>query len=237
MDFHAVVNERLLLEYLHQQCIGRFASRDFVDGCTVVEPAVDSRHFYPEPRRGRNGKRQLLFYARPFAPRNLYELGIVALRRAVESGALDASTWDLWFIGEALPPVDLGRGVVIRSQPWLGYSDYARLLRTSDVGLSLMLSPHTSYPPLEMAASGMIAITNTFATKTPERLQDISRNILSVSSDVDSIVEGLALASARTENLDARISDSRITAPHDWAEAFRPALKTLPGMLQGCLAA
>jgi hypothetical protein len=42
------------------------------------------------------------------------------------------------------------------------YSDH--LLRSS-AGLSLMISPHPSYPPLEMAAFGVRVVTNNFANK------------------------------------------------------------------------
>ena len=42
---------------------------------------------------------------------------------------------------------------------------YAALLAQAHVGISLMASPHPSYPPLEMATCGAYTITNDFANK------------------------------------------------------------------------
>ncbi|MEJ0070473.1 MAG: hypothetical protein WDO24_19130 [Pseudomonadota bacterium] len=58
------------------------------------------------------------------------------------------------------------------------------MLRRSDLLLSLMLSAHTSYPPLEFAACGGLAIHNTYATKTAARLTALSANIIAVEPTV-----------------------------------------------------
>lgn len=219
MPMRAIICGQLLAEYLQEQGVGRFADPQFVEGCLVFEPAIDrSRFFFDEPRPG--GRRRLLFYARPDAPRNLFEIGLLALRRAVERGAFPASDWELWFIGGKVPPRDLGRGAVIRQHPWLDYDGYAALLRTCDVGLSLMLSPHTSYPPLEMAACGATVVTNTFANKTAERLRTYSSNIMPVAPSVDAITEGLLAAHEHTADLAGRREGSSVAVPASWDEAF-----------------
>jgi hypothetical protein len=51
------------------------------------------------------------------------------------------------------------------------------MLRSTAVGLSLMCSPHPSYPPLEMAHFGVRTITNRFANKNLATSHD---NIISV---------------------------------------------------------
>ena len=40
-----------------------------------------------------------------------------------------------------------------------------RSCATSAIGISLMVSPHPSYPPLEMAHLGMLVLTNGFGAK------------------------------------------------------------------------
>ena len=46
--------------------------------------------------------------------------------------------------------------------PW---PRYARLMRGADVGLSLMSTPHPSYPPLDLAACGAVSVTNRYGPK------------------------------------------------------------------------
>ena len=48
------------------------------------------------------------------------------------------------------------------------------MLRGHDLGLALMLTPHPSLVPLEMASAGMATVTNSFENKTPAALEAIS---------------------------------------------------------------
>jgi hypothetical protein len=229
LNFRGIFCTRILADYFRQQRVGRFNEPTFMDRCcTCFEPAVDDTKFFFDPS-ARTGKKRLLFYARPTAPRNLFELGLVALKRAVERGAFSPDRWELLFMGQQIAPHDLGHGVIIRSHPWLNYEDYAQLLRASDVGLSLMLSPHVSYPPLEMAAAGASVVTNVFAVKTAERLSGISRNILPVEPNVDAIVDGLLQAAQRAKEVDGRGESPINGVPRSWDEAFRD---TLPAVLR-----
>jgi hypothetical protein len=232
LDFHALICESLIGDYLRDQRIGRFAEPGFIERCAVFEPAVDRTRFHPEPHPC--DPRRLLFYCRPTkARRNLSELGLHALRRAVDDGVFDRAPWEMLFIGEDLPALELGKGHVIRAAPWLGYDDYAALLRRSDVLLSLMLSPHTSYPPLEFAACGGIAVHNTYATKTAARLAALSPNIVAVEPTVDGIVAGLRAAVASLEQ--PRAADA-IRLPSSWSEALRDVVPKAVGMFHDCLA-
>lgn len=233
LDFRAVICSQLLAEHLCENRIGRFADPQFIKQCLVFEPAIDTRRFHFEERQ-RTRKKRLLFYARPNAPRNMYELGLAALHTAVERGIFNAREWDLLFMGEDLPPVDLGRGVTIQSNPWLDYDSYAATLRQSDVGLSLMLSPHTSYPPLELAACGAKVVTNTFGVKTATRLQEISGNILPVDANLEAIVDGLAQAAARSKNTSAREEHARLHVPSNWDDVFTPLLPRVFDQWRDC---
>ncbi len=87
-DHLPVVCGRLLYDHLRSERVGRFADPDFAARALVFEPAIDRTLFHPDtnPERTRSSPRRLMFYARPDAPRNLYELGLIALRRAVDRG-------------------------------------------------------------------------------------------------------------------------------------------------------
>jgi hypothetical protein len=237
LDFRGIFCSRLLADYFREQKIGRFADPTFMDRCcTCFEPAVDDSKFFVDPA-ARTGKKRLLFYARPTAARNLFELGLVALKRAVERGAFPSEEWELLFMGQQVGPHDLGSGVIIRSHPWLNYDDYGRLLRGSDVGLSLMLSPHVSYPPLEMAAAGATVVTNVFSVKTAERLNRISRNLLPVEPNVDAIADGLVRAAQRAANPGVRDLSPLEGMPRTWDESFRETLPAVMRMWNECQAA
>ena len=67
-------------------------------------------------------------------------------------------------------------------------------MRESDILLSLMLSPHPSYPPLEMAASGGLVVTTSFGNKSAKALASLSANIIAVPPTLEDIEAGLASA-------------------------------------------
>jgi O-antigen biosynthesis protein len=230
MQFRALINERFLADHMTENRIGRFADPGFISRCSVFEPAVDRRLFYSIETTG--SPRQLLFYARPSEFRNLYGIGFEALRAATNHPLFAHANWRFVAIGSSesrgksgtfgtalggrLP---LSGAQFLYAAPWLTYEDYARTIRESDILLSLMLSPHTSYPVLEMAACGKIAVTNTFGSKTEERLTAISTNIIAVSPTVEAIRDGLISAAARLASGSTASPD--IALPSDWHTTLR----------------
>ncbi|MDO1721874.1 hypothetical protein Q2317_25040, partial [Escherichia coli] len=99
-------------------------------------------------------------------------------------------------------------------------------MRESDVLLSLMLSPHPSYPPLEMAACGKPVVTTCYANKTADRLAQISGNIIAVDATVESIADGLAQAVQRCEMGSARSTDA-FGLPESWDESLASVMPQL----------
>jgi len=229
LDHVPVVNTRVLFDYLVGQRIGRFADPDFARQALVFQPALDRTLFRPRQGVLPARRRRLLFYARPeTGSRNLFEMGTWALQGAILSGDLDPGEWEFWGIGpDKFAPVSLGGGAVLRHWPWQDITAYASLLRESDVLLSLMLSPHPSYPPLDMAASGGLVVTNSFANKTADTLTSFSENIVVVDPTVESIVRGLGVAACRVDDWGARRLHAAIDLPSTWdksLEAILPAL-------------
>ncbi len=123
-------------------------------------------------------KKQILVYARPSVDRNAFSLIVGVLRQWVQQQE-DINEWTIIGAGEMFPTVDLGNGKVLTSIGKVSLKEYARLMLETKVGISLMVSPHPSYPPLEMAAFGIRVLTNTYANKN---LKSFSPNIISLSN-------------------------------------------------------
>jgi hypothetical protein len=234
MNFFGIINAKTLARHLFDQRVGRFADPAFADDCIAFDPALDRRLFHPELAQEPGRRKRLLFYARPGAPRNMFELGMVALKQAALRGAFPPDQWELRFIGENLPDVDFGNGVAVRQAPWADYHGYADLLRSSTVGLSLMLSPHPSYPPLEMGMCGMLAVTTSYGPKTPDVLRSYCANVTSVEPNVEAIVDGLLDAVRRSDDVAARRAGAVSSLPGDWDHVFEPMVPRILEMWERC---
>ncbi|HEX7473338.1 MAG TPA: hypothetical protein VF323_09665 [Candidatus Limnocylindrales bacterium] len=216
----AVFNERLLRTHFASAGIGRFGAGAADDAAVAFDPAVDRELFRRPPADDGSGPgrpRRLLFYARPRNDRNCFALGLRALRIAAQNGVFDREPWEFVAIGADVPELALSSRHVLRPAAWLDYREYAKLLGGSDLLLSLMLSPHTSYPPIEMAAAGNLAITNTFGAKTGAALGAISPRIIGVPPTVDGLVEGLRDATALIAT--DRVPRGDVDLPVSWDAA------------------
>jgi len=76
-------------------------------------------------------------------------------------------------------PVRLSDGRSLVSVGKLDLEDYAQMLIGCSAGVSLMASPHPSYPPLEMAHFGLRTVTDGSFCKD---LTDFHPNIISAPS-------------------------------------------------------
>jgi len=121
-------------------------------------------------------KKRILVYGRPSVARNAFTLIMETLRIWTWHYG-DARNWEVVSVGEDHPDIDIGNGISIRSMGKMSLSEYATMLIESAVGVSLMVSPHPSYPPLEMAHFGMKVLTNSYANKNLSKWHD---NIVSV---------------------------------------------------------
>ena len=152
---------------------------------------------------------------------------MAALEKAVTEGTLDPERWELLGMGESFPAVSLGRGATLVPAPWLDLAGYAQQMRESDILLSLMLSPHPSYPPLEMAACGGLAVTTAFANKTSEALAELSPNIIGIPPTLEGISEGLEAAVARVDDVEGRRAAAAINLPASWRSSLAEVVPKL----------
>jgi hypothetical protein len=225
LDCIPIVNHPILLACFAEHRVGRFADPAFAKAALAFSPAIDRRHFHPEPKpAGR--VRTLLFYARPrTALRNLYGIGVAALHQAVARGAFPTARWRLLGMGERFDPEPLGPSQSLLPLPWRDFETYAAQMRQADVLLSLMLAPHPSYPPLEMAACGNLVVTNSFDVKTQARLSALSPNLIAALPTVESIADALVAAWQRAESETG--ATDRLDAPASWDESFRAVIPAL----------
>jgi hypothetical protein len=158
----AIFNTDLLQRYFHDVGI-RFPSE------FSFEPRLSGalRRVLGGPGAAR--QRRILVYGRPSKPRNLFPFLVDGLRAWRGSTSLrfaeDGSGWSVVSAGQSHPDVELGGGTVMRSLGKLDLDAYGACLRGSAVGVSMMASPHPSYPPLEMAQLGLLVLTNRFGEK------------------------------------------------------------------------
>ncbi|AZO09173.1 hypothetical protein EJ074_08650 [Mesorhizobium sp. M3A.F.Ca.ET.080.04.2.1] len=140
-------------------------------------------------------ERIILCYGRPTAARNCFEIIVDGLSLWQQRNPIEASKWHVVFLGENFDenriwPIQNG------SVPGkVSLEEYAKYLSRSCVGISLMISPHPSYPPLEMAYSGLITVSNNYDAKEIVRRSENFVALDQVTPDT------LALAVARSVEL------------------------------------
>lgn len=154
----AIFNTSMLRDYFVNQGY-RF------DHQYVFEPVLNSalRKARLEQQE-RIKQRIILVYGRPGVARNAFAIIVQALI-LWHSQYPRASDWDVISVGEPHPPVPIAENKQLISLGKLALDDYAEILGRAAIGISLMISPHPSYPPLEMAAFGVRVITNRYANK------------------------------------------------------------------------
>ena len=97
-----------------------------------------------------------------------------------------------------------------------------------DLGLSLMASPHSSYPPLDLAAAGAVVVTNTFG-RYKRSLDQYSANIICADPDLASLVAGISQGIALAQDVALREANHRSSKfMTDWNAVFASYRKSFP---------
>jgi O-antigen biosynthesis protein len=167
-----IYNSRELHDYAH-------ARAEATGEAFVFQPTMPSGlRSHLDRVRASDKKQRILVYGRPSIPRNCFSLIAKGLELwSTQNPAL--SDWEVASVGTPHRPLKFPDGRIVRSLGKLSIDQYGGMLRTSSIGLSLMVSPHPSYPPLEMAHFGMRVITNRYANKD---LSTSHPNILSLAN-------------------------------------------------------
>jgi hypothetical protein len=216
-----VINTKLLHQHLAAEGFSNIARNGL-----WFEPAFPSATYYRAQTS--SPKRNFFFYARPQNVRNLFYRGIEVVDEAVQRGILDPAEWDFTFAGRELDPELAKLPYKPRLAQNLSWADYAAMIRQMDLGLSLMYTPHPSYPPLDLAASGAVAVTNRYGLK--QDLSGYSRNIICADTDMASLVAALEAGAALARNEPQRAANfAQSQINRDWPAAMRDVVAALSG--------
>ncbi len=219
-EIQFIVNTELLFNHLIDTGLDSIGTHG-----VWFEPAFP-KWIYHKRSDGKDSKRKLFFYARPDNPRNLFYLGIEVIDQAIQSGALDLANWDVYLIGKNIPALEFTNGYQPIYSEGLTWQDYAALIGTIDLGLSLMSTPHPSYPPLDLVASGALVVTNRFLNK--QDLSNYSPNVICADLDLHSLTAALSSAIALTDD---QTDDNPVGIDHslntDWHKSFDSIINDL----------
>ena len=220
-EITTILNSQLLYDYMIDEGFHNIQRNGY-----WFEPSWPSQLFYFEETASGADKRDFFYYARPNHARNLFHLGIQVIETAITRDILKPSEWDFHFVGRDIPNIRLASSVNPMTHQDLMWADYARLVRKMDLGLSLMYSPHPSYPPIDLAASGAVAVTNTYRNK--QSLRHYSENIVCRDLDVDALVQGLEEGVILARNTEQRLQNYRSNGLlRNWRTSFAPILDGL----------
>lgn len=161
-----------------------------VDRSHVFAPQLDLERLRQTSldRAARTPRNEILFYGRPGKPRNMFNLGVAALRRLTDTGQV-ASQWSFASVGEQHRPVRLANGLFLRPLGALSWSGYFERIAKAPIMLSLQASPHPSHPPLDMVVSGGLAVTN----EVDSTRAGLHANLLVGNADPDELAAKLRL--------------------------------------------
>jgi hypothetical protein len=177
-------------------------------------------------------KKQIVFYGRPQDRRNCFYIAKAALEKWSEIYPT-ASEWEVISVGAPHAPLSLNNNVRQKILGKLSLDDYAQLLSDSSIGISLMASPHPSYPPLEMAFFGAITLTNSFKNKD---LSTWHENIKSISNINPDILSREICKACDAFNKDPNIGIKNKALKQSYIEDFTPdVLSSIGKTIEECI--
>jgi GT2 family glycosyltransferase/glycosyltransferase involved in cell wall biosynthesis len=207
MGLYAICNTENLLRIYRDNYHGSGMS---------FQPAVDRSVFHAKGRRvrGPDDPVTLFVYARPGHWRNCWEIASTALVKAREQlgDRLRIVTAGSWAFDDSNPL----EASAMRHLGLLEYRATGDLYRSSDIGLTLTVSAHPSYLPLEVMACGgaVIAFDNPdghWLLRSGENCLLTEMSATSVTEAIVRLVEDESLrtrlAAAGLANIDAHHSD------------------------------
>ncbi|HJE22050.1 MAG TPA: rhamnan synthesis F family protein [Methylorubrum populi] len=126
--------------------------------------------------KGQKKEKIVLLYARPHAERNCLPFLDMLIEQLVREDAAFWRDWRFLAIGEDFSADQLKCSGRIEVLGRLSLAEYGNLSSRAALAISLMVSPHPSYPPLELANAGVLVLTNDYANKN---MRDWHHNISS----------------------------------------------------------
>lgn len=232
LPHYPIFNSRELVDFFRNRRLSVFAEKPEAkegEDYSVVQHVLQRLQTSDfDPARS---ERTFFYYARPepHAGRNLFEIGIMALRDMLSRH----SVGDEWrFVGlgaltDSISPVRLGGGHVMEVRAKMPIEDYTRLIRDVDVGLSLMWAPHPSVIPFELLQTGAVVVTNTYENRSKSYLEGFSANLIAAEPTVRGISDALWEAFEKSGDLERRKAGVIRLGPDSWQAAFEQTITNL----------
>lgn len=228
---YAIFNSPELKDFFRSKELGVFAKTKPAE--EVTDYSILNHVLTPlecgldgEKRKNRN----FFYYARPesHAGRNLFEIGILALRKMLREHSV-GKEWRFIGIGALTPQnyVLLEGGHIMDIKNKLPIDEYIQLTRETDIAFSLMWAPHPSLVPYEMLQTGAVVVTNTFENRPKEHIERLSLNIIAAEPTLDALTEALWEAFQRSDNFEERKAGVVRLGPDNWDQAFSPIIDNL----------
>lgn len=218
-NYHTLASSSALLEYLQTNSIiscGDNLKAISFDNAYSSSIYTEKQFLIEKASR----KKRCVFYSRPAVNRNMFELAALALIDAYKKGVFAEEEWEFYGMGIGNTTVKLSEGVEIKQLPRMPLNEYKEITKTFDLCLTLMASPHPSLIPMDLAASGAIVITNTFGTKTPEYLTNISKNIIPARPGLEELSSAIQKGVIKTRDIQSRYNNAKINWPSSWDETW-----------------
>lgn len=206
MDYNALFSTEILKEFFYKNNIGNIRNKESE---TFDTAAIVNLPNYEDFKSKRHPKRCFVFYGRPNRARNMYDLGIYIIQQAIEKGILKEYMWDFYSVGAKEKIIRLSNRVKMQALPYMSVEEYKNWITTADIGLSLMLSPHPSMVPIDLALSGTVVVTNTYKNKTEQVLQNICGNILAGKPEIDSLLQKIKEAVSMVDKYEKRYENAK----------------------------
>jgi glycosyltransferase involved in cell wall biosynthesis len=147
--FTGIVNTPGLLAAINQ--------RHGLEGVSFI-PSVNYELYYQDPSKPKNKKVKIFFYARPYNPRNAFNLGILTIKHLLDTYG---DKIEIITAGAEWQESEYGlKGRITNLGLIKSLSDVAALYRTCDIGFAYMMNKHTTYQMMEYSASGMATVMN-----------------------------------------------------------------------------
>lgn len=215
IDF--IVNSHYLWEWFQEN------NNNIVNNGEYFEPAFSRKIFDIRREYEDKTKYKLFFYSRPNNPRNLFAYGLILLDESIKRGILDTNEWDIYMVGQNVPYFKFCNDYKANNLGVLNWSEYATFLKDVDLTLSLMYTPHPSYPPYDAACSGSVVITNSYKNKI--KFTD-SKNVIISELEIDSFMENMCLAIDLAKNMEKRIDNiKQCSISREWESTLVNVMK------------
>lgn len=213
-----IINSKMLYDFYEKNNYENVIKRSI-----TFEPSFPDHIYYANSQAfQKKDKRKLFFYARPNNARNLFFIGLEILDEALTKGLINEE-WEIYLAGSnEIPSFIFSNGIKPNILGALGWKDYLEFIKSVDVCLSLMHTPHPSYIPLDVASTGGVVLTNKYATK--ESVPH-SQNILCENLDSKSLLKGLEKAMQLSLNAEKRYSNyANNKIEKNWEKSFELVL-------------